>query len=48
MMRLAVILSDDSPVAAPETPNNMDVSRSEGAEGKAPNGGRQHGNSVPR
>lgn len=57
MMRLAVILSvdtlpfvasDDSPVAAPETPNNMDISRSEGAEGKAPNGGRQCGNCVPR
>lgn len=39
---------DDSPDAAPETPNNMDICCSEGAEGKAPNGGGQCGDSVPR
>lgn len=45
---LPFIPHDGSPDAAPESPNNMDICCTEGAEGKAPNRGRQRGDSVPR
>lgn len=41
------VAPDGSSDAAPETPDDMDICCTEGAEGKAANRGGQRGDSVP-